>query len=205
MAELNSHHTVVCTSYSADTEDELLSIIKSVRNVSKPVGLDNEDVYISESDVDDFNIVYSTGALEHPEGPEGQTTITSNIIDELDFHVHSSTQPEYFDQVLTTHEQMLPSASSITVTFIGTSFSVDQPLSEVIDSIDFVEMSGDGVSIDAVSFTMDDLEFTISTDDGNTIFSIINSEIESIEASKLEEQVEETVERAEDSVRDLMP
>lgn len=195
MTDWDQVNAVVCTSYSCDTEEELLGLVDSVRNVSKPSGLKNEDVYISQSEPDDFKLVYSTDDPEEPDTPHEYTAITANTIEEQRLHVHSVVQQDLYREVITTHQQMLASAGKIDVGYIATAFRTDRPLSDILSSIDFFELNDNAPQVDAINFVENELDMTITNHPIETLFSVVEPDIEPIEASKLETRIEETVEK----------
>lgn len=194
MTELNQLYTIACTSYTCDSEEELFELFTSARNVAKPPGLTNEDVYISENNVLESNLIYSTVEPEQPTDPRGHTTIIANVTSNLTFHVHSYIEQERVGELITTHQQMMTKAGRIEVGYIATGFEVDAELEQVLEGNDFVQIENE-TQVESLNFIDDGLDINISNYPTETSLTVINPEIDPIEASFLGECVSESTER----------
>lgn len=195
----------VCTSRPCESEEELLELILSARSVPKPDVLQNEDVYISDDDIGEFNLVYSTGDPEKPDAPHEYTAITGNVIESDRFHLHSIVQREHFGQIIPAHQRMMADADEVDVGYIMVSYEVDIALDTLLDDIEFLEMQSDGPRMDAINFVDDDLDITIANHPVETLVTILEKDVDPIEPSTLESRIDTTLAKSEEKLEDIIP
>lgn len=203
MDDLSLYAVVVCTSHQTDSEDELVELINASRQVSRPEGLYNEDVYISEGDIDEYTIMYSSGETEHPDRPSERTVLSSDILNGERFHVHSTMHTDYYERVITTHEQMLSKAGEIDVGYITVALHLDADLESVLENVNVVNVNGDINQIEAVNFINKGLDLTFANFPVETLITSINRDIGPIEASAIEGEVNSVVEESKRVVSEL--
>ncbi|MFW6436417.1 MAG: hypothetical protein ACOCYZ_02155 [Halococcoides sp.] len=203
MIEWERIHTNVCTSHACDSEEELSELIRSARNVPKPDVLQNEDVYISDDNIEDFNLVYSTGDPEKPDDPHEYTAITGSIIENDRFHLHSIVQRDHIGQIIPAHQRMVADASEIDVGYIMVSYDVDIALDTLLDNLEFMDVKSDGPQMDAINFVEGDLDITIANHPVETLVTILEKEIDPIEPATLGARIDTTVAKAEEKLGEI--
>lgn len=197
MSELTRVHNTICTTVPTESESELKTLIDSIRSVPKPPTLPNEDVYISMDDLEELNIVYSTDEAELPDRPDEHTAISADVTSDNDIHLHSFIEDEHFDELITTHQQMVAGTDGLNVGYIGAAFEVDMPFEEVLGCLEFLDITDGDERVETLNFVGNGLDTTIASYPTETILSVVEPEIEAIEGSMLEERVTETTEKAE--------
>lgn len=204
MAELTQSQVTVCTNSPTESREELLNLIDLARDVSRPESLGNEDIYIADDDVQEYNIAYADGDLEQSMGEIDRTMIKSNTIDESTFHVHSNIAQENLESVVETHRKMIASADEVNVNYIGVAFTIEEPIDAITTELEFVELTEDAPDLEVLNFIIDGLDITIANYPVESTISVVETDIGSIEGPKLEKRVDETVEKASSRVNEMI-
>lgn len=200
MSKPTLSHITLCTVIETQSESELQSGIESVRNVSKPPSLYNEDIYISEKELDETNIVYSNDDAELPDRGEDYTAISADVTDENDIHIHSYIEEDNLDQVLPNHQQMLTSGNEVDIRFIKIAFEQDEAFRDVLESIEFIEFTNDSAEVDVLNYVKDGYDITLSKYPEETTISVVEPNVKSEEPSEFEERVRSTIDMTDQYV-----
>lgn len=204
LPEIELEYVTVCTVYRDASEEELSNLIEKSQNVSKPKSLPQVDIYIETDNLEDYTVIFSDGKPEPPDYPMVRTVVQSNIIDNDTFHVHSYFEPRYKEVVLDKHEQLWGSKDEVELSVLGSTFSMDAELNDVLPTIGLDRKEETIYSYDSLEFSDETFGYYISEDPEQLIVSVQDSPRDEISPSNIHMTVEDQIETSKEKIEEVL-
>ncbi|MFB6188032.1 MAG: hypothetical protein ABEI86_14355, partial [Halobacteriaceae archaeon] len=147
-----------------------------------------------------YEIMYSDGELQPPSEPLVRSVFQSDILDEETFHVHSYLDAGVFDDGIQQHRQMMGGVDEFTFSVFTNSYTTEREIDDVISTVSAISVDDQAGEVDAILFSLDEWQITISTNPVETTMMVSKSLDKELKGEEFEEEFQSQKEEARSKV-----